>query len=150
MLFDAQRLWTLPFSKASTHDEEDDANFEPKKVAPSVHSQKYVVCKNLKSLLVPKEACMEVPMADPNFLLLTTHLPQFLNHMQVYLTAHAFTEHCRQHLPHLATCLDSLTPEQISEALTAKSCAEDGSYEKLEWLGDGGKHDLWTPSKFSS
>jgi dsRNA-specific ribonuclease len=62
---------------------------------------------------------------------------QFLNHMQMYLTVHAFREHCRLHLPHLAKCLEQLSPEQIAEALTAKSCAEDFSYEKLEWIGDG-------------
>jgi hypothetical protein len=71
-LFDAQRLWNLPFSKRDTEEEDKD---RPKKVIASVHSSKHVVCQNLKSLLLPKDACMEVPMADPNMLLLATHLP---------------------------------------------------------------------------
>lgn len=57
--------------------------------------------------------------------------------MQSYLTAHEFTRHCQKYLPHLAKCLKALSAEQVAEALTAKSCAEEDSYEKLEWLGDG-------------
>ena len=74
-LFDAQRLWVLPFSKASTDLEEDEA-FEPKKPVSDEHSKLYEVCEDFRSLKLPRDACIEVPMANPNFLLLCTHLPQ--------------------------------------------------------------------------
>jgi dsRNA-specific ribonuclease len=79
---------------------------------------------------------MEVRMADPNFILLSTHLPQFLNHMQAYITTNAFIRHCNAHMPRLGECLSKLPLEKVTQALTAKSCTEEGSYEKLEWLGD--------------
>ena len=56
--------------------------------------------------------------------------------MEPYLVVDAFLRHCKDHMPSLAKCLAALPPEKVAEALTAKSSAEQGSYEKLEWLGD--------------
>jgi len=70
-LLDAQRLWTLPFNKADAAGDEDDCNFQPQNSAPCKHSEKYEVFEELRSLKLPKDACLEVPMADPNMLLLS-------------------------------------------------------------------------------
>lgn len=137
LLFDAQRLWVLPFNKAEASLSEDEVDFKPKiPESSNGHSKHHEICEDLRSLLLPKDACMEVPMADPNFLLLTTFLPQFLFHVQPYITADAFIGHSEKHMPRLAASLKSLSPEKVAQALTATSRSEEGSYEKLEWLGD--------------
>jgi len=56
--------------------------------------------------------------------------------MQPYLTVDSFLRHAETYMPHLAASLSSLSPEKVAQALTAKSCCEEHSYEKLEWLGD--------------
>ena len=132
LLFDAQRLWMLPFSKSVAEDE-DDTEFESKIPSSGAHSKRYKVSQELRSLYLPKDASMEVPMASPSFLLLATFLPQFLYHMQPHLVVAGFLRHCEKHMPRLGLNLSRLSPLKVAEALTAKSCSEEGSYEKLEW-----------------
>ncbi|CAB9506327.1 Dicer-like protein 1 [Seminavis robusta] len=142
VLWDAQRLWVLPFNKALAEDFDDD-NFEPKiPERMGAHSKRHEVNRDLRSLLLPKDACMEAStLADPSILLLCTHLPQFLHHMQPFLTAHAFVQHCKTHMHVLGNFLSPLPLAQIAEALTSKSASEEESseysdYDRLEWLGD--------------
>jgi hypothetical protein len=94
LLLDAQRLWVLPFSKVCNEDE----SFMPKIPAPGGHSKKHEVCHELKSLFLPKDACMEANcLADPSMLLLCTHLPQvqFQVTTQLALSANiVLTFHC--------------------------------------------------------
>jgi len=73
-LFDAKRLWALPFSRAD-QDAREGGSFEPNKRFAGEHPE-HGVCEDLKSLVLPRNACMELPMANPNFLLLCTYLPQ--------------------------------------------------------------------------
>lgn len=133
LLFDAQSLWVLPFNKAKVTEGEDDSECATKITSSGAHSQRYEVSQELRSLCLPKDASMEVPMASPSFLLLATFLPQFMYHMQPHLVVAGFLRHCEKHMPRLGANLSRLPPLKVAEALTAKSCSEEGSYEKLEW-----------------
>lgn len=133
LLFDAQQLWVLPFNKATAVENDEDADSAPKILPYGAHSKRYEVSQEVRSLLLSKDASMEPPMASPNFLLLATFLPQFLYHMQPFLVVAGFLRHCKQPMPRLWENLSALQPLKVAEALTAKSCSEEGSYEKLEW-----------------
>ena len=134
---DAQRLFRLPYRKVDTVANHEDENFITKKPVFCDHSTLHEVCEDLHSVKLPETACMEAVMADPNFLLLCLHLPQWLaTHLRPYITTKSFIGHCKQHLPRLGMCLSKFPLEKVTEALTAKSCSEECSYEKLEWFGD--------------
>lgn len=45
-------------------------------------------------------------------------------------------DHCTRHFPLLGKLLRSLPLADVVSVLSAKSCGEDASYERLEWLGD--------------
>ena len=74
LLLNAQRLWVLPFSSMPN---DLQTNESPKLQEPGEHAKKHEVYHELKSLLLPKDACTEAAyLADPSILLLSTHLPQ--------------------------------------------------------------------------
>jgi hypothetical protein len=63
-------------------------------------------------------------------------VPQLLYYMERTLAAKAFIVHCHTDLPILAACLAGLSISKVVAVLTANSCGEIDSYERLEWLGD--------------
>lgn len=96
-------------------------------------------CNGLIAALLPITACVEAPVADASLFLHFILIPQILYHLDQLMTAQLFVEHCSLHLPILGRHMESISNESfddVIEALTAKSCAMDKNYDKLEWLGD--------------
>ena len=93
-------------------------------------------CEGLVSILLPQEACIEAPIADPCLMLHSILLPQILYELERMETIHRFTQHCSR-WPKLSKCLQMMKLEDITLAMTAKSCAlDDFCYDRLEYLGD--------------
>jgi ERCC4-related helicase len=134
-LFIAQRLWELP-SRPTAHDELKQAYQALSEQDVVDHNRRYQLCKNLVPAKLPKHACLEPPLANATVLLVYTMVPQLLYRMERTLTAKAFITHCRTNLPILGACLAGLPISKVVAILTASSCGEDDSYERLEWLGD--------------
>lgn len=63
-------------------------------------------------------------------------LPQTLYYINQCFTAHAFLNHCHEHLPILARYLSSIPLHEILEVLTARSTSLTPTYDRLEYLGD--------------
>lgn len=146
-LFYAQRLWMLPrkmrrrvvkkgafdpeYQPSSRRAERDEAEkrmvLEEGEKAP---------CEGLVSVLLAKDACFETPVADASLFLHCIVLPQILYHMDRVLTAKSFVDHCKKYLPKLGGYLEKILLEDILESLTARSCAMDLNYDRLEWFGD--------------
>lgn len=133
-LFIAQRLWEMPSRPT------DVGGLRQSRRALSEqdmdHSQRYQLCENITPVKLPKHACLEPPLANATVLLVCTLVPQLLYHMERTLVANAFIVHCRTNLPILAACLAGLSISKVVAVLTANSCGENDSYERLEWLGD--------------
>ena len=85
---------------------------------------------------IPQELTIESNVADPLLLLHSIILPQILYKLEQYLQSIAFVQHALHNYPILGKCISSIPIESVSEALTAKSCSEPTSYDRLEWLGD--------------
>jgi dsRNA-specific ribonuclease len=131
ILFQAQALWHLPSRRtglraAIKEFEDDDETSE----------NGYTLCHGLVSLMLASQACMESRITDPGLYLLCTCLPQFLFQMERCLCAHALIEHTSKILPILSGFLRGLPLTEVVSVLSAKSCQENASYERLEWLGD--------------
>jgi ERCC4-related helicase len=133
-LFIAQRLWEMP----SRPTDVDGLKQSRRGLSQQDmdHSQCYQMCENLARIKLPKHACLEPPLANATVLLVCTLLPQLLYHMERTLMAKAFIVHCRTNLPILSACLAGLSISTVVAVLTANSCGEKDSYERLEWLGD--------------
>jgi superfamily II DNA or RNA helicase len=133
-LFIAQRLWEMPSRPT------DLGGMKRSQLILSQQdvdqSQRYQLCENLAPIKLPKHACLEPPLANATALLVCTMVPQLLYHMERTLAAKAFIVHCRTNLPILAACLAGLSISKVVAVLTADSCGENVSYERLEWLGD--------------
>jgi ERCC4-related helicase len=133
-LFIAQRLWELPSRSIDV-----SGLKQPRRdlSEPDMdHSERYQPCENLARVKLPKHACLEPPLANAAVLLVCTMVPQLLYHMERTLVAKAFIAHCHTNLPILGACLAGLSISKVVAVLTANSCGEDDSYERLEWLGD--------------
>jgi ERCC4-related helicase len=131
-LFIAQRLWEMPSRPVGrlkhSHRVLSQQDMD--------QSQCYQLCENLARIKLPKHACLEPPLANATVLLMCTMVPQLLYHMERTLVAKAFIVHCRTNVPILAACLAGLSISKVVAVLTANSCGENDSYERLEWLGD--------------
>lgn len=115
-MYRARRLWEFPHSSCGT-------------VANSSSPQIYFVD-------MPQELSVEANVADPLLLLHTIILPQILYKLEHYLKMISFVQHSLHNYPMLGKCISSLPIESVTEAMTAKSCSEPTSYDRLEWLGD--------------
>ena len=130
-LFHAQRLWTLPSNLPIS--QLKDAPPAPVIKSPEAGSE---MCKELACVMLPQAACCETTLANAGVALLCFMLPQFLYFFERCSIAHAFVDHCKKHLPTLGCKLERLPILKLANALTAKSCSLEDSYDKLEWLGD--------------
>jgi hypothetical protein len=131
MLFHCQRLWRLSSCNSP-------ATGEERMHGPcfSEGPNPLLMCPNLKTVLLPRLACTESFLADAALHLECIVLPPFLYHLERHLTAKAFIDFCLERFPILGSCLQKESLEKIVGMLSAKSCAEDMSYETLEWFGD--------------
>jgi len=128
-LYLCQRIWKQP--RTSLNDP------SIKKQRDQQNCEGYEMCKNLAMVYLSKELCMEAPLlADAVVALETVVLPQFLYFLERRLAAKAFVAYCSSNFPTLGRCLKAAEPESIIELLSAQSCNEIASYERLEWLGD--------------
>jgi hypothetical protein len=134
LLFDVQRLWALPsnFPVLEKHEESEPHKNLVVKTAES----RYITCTELASVKLAQGACFEPLVANAHVALLCSLLPQFLFFFERFLVTKAFINHCVQYIPTLGECVASLPVEKVANALTAKSCTLEDSYDKLEWFGD--------------
>lgn len=95
-------------------------------------------CHGIRSdlVLLPRTACIELPLADPSLFLEAVMLPQILYKVNSYITSLRFIQHCSIHLPVLYSIISTLDLEYVVTILTAKSCAVRTSYDRYEYLGD--------------
>ena len=130
-LFHAQRVWTNPSNLpvATATDDPPKPTFKSPEAGPEM-------CKELASVMLPQAACCEATLANVSVALLCFMLPQFLYYFERCAVAYAFLEHCKNHLPTLGDNVARLPILKLANALTAKSCSLEDSYDKLEWLGD--------------
>ena len=143
-LIRVQRCWYSP-SKASVGDRETNSN---DKIDSEINIDQE--CKNLKSMSLPKDACMETPMADPSQFLHCIMLPQILYELERQETMNRFISHCSR-WPHLYACIKKIPIEDVTIAMTAKSCAMDKiCYDRLEYLGDAVLKVLHTDALINS
>jgi len=143
-LIRVQRCWDVPSKALAGHPDtemNDEHNSETK---PDQE------CKNLKSMSLPIDACMEAPMPDPSLFLHCIMLPQILYELERMETMNRFVSHCSR-WPHLYTCIKEIPLEDVTTAMTAKSCAlEKKSYDRLEYLGDAVLKVLHTDALINS
>ena len=92
--------------------------------------------ESYRDILLPRDACVEAPIADASIILHSTFLPQVLYQLERVETVSSFLEYSSKHIPPLHTVLKSIPVERLLEALTAKSCLLDSNYDRLEYLGD--------------
>lgn len=129
-LFLCQRLWKLPAREATSDKTEARSS--------SMDQQLFDVLPVLCLIQIPHSVCLEASqLADPSLALECIILPQFLYHLERHLTAKALHNFCSTRFPVLAQCLASRPVDELVGLLTAASCAEPESYERLEWFGDG-------------
>jgi dsRNA-specific ribonuclease len=129
-LFWCQRLWKLPAREATSDKTETFCS--------AVNQQLFDVLPVLRLIQIPHSACLEASqLADPSLALECIILPQFLYHLERRLTAKAFYNFCSTRFPVLAQCLATRPVDELVGLLSAASCAEPDSYERLEWFGDG-------------
>jgi len=119
-LFLAKRLWEMPQTLG----------------ASQTQSLLNEDVKDIPMVELPQELCFESPLADPVIMLHSIMLPQILYQLERYLTVTSFVEHCVHNFPILEKCLSQLEVYHVMEALTAKSCSLNVTYDRLEWLGD--------------
>lgn len=127
-LFDVQRYWTAPSNLESM----SASVFAGESPAKEINA-KYDMCPELSSVKVPQAACLEARLANAHVGLLTCFLPQVLLVYERSRTAKAFIEFSNEVLPKLGSYLTKLPLKTVTNAMTAKSCGMDVSYEKLEW-----------------
>jgi dsRNA-specific ribonuclease len=137
-LFATQRLWHLPQSSIGSrrHSAEKKKISERTKEIHTLSDGERAPCDRLISVLLPQDACMETPISDVPLLLHSIMIPQVMYEVGRYQTVAAFLGHCRANLPILSSYLETVQFATVLEALTAKSCALDISYDRLEWFGD--------------
>jgi dsRNA-specific ribonuclease len=129
-LVDVQRCWNLPSRAVEVKSIEEENNKEDYDIEVNNN------CKGLVSVLLPKDACIETPIADPGLFLHSIMLPQILYELERMETMHEFVCHCSR-WPILYKYLNTINLENITIAMTAKSCAlGEVSYDRLEYLGD--------------
>lgn len=130
-LYRCLRLWKLPSSYLQST--MSDSGLENKRQ----HHGDSSLHRDLKCVLLPKCLCAETsPVSNVALALESTILPQFLFHLERYVMGKAFTSFCSERFPVLGRCLASASPEDVVGLLSAKSCTDQCSYERLEWLGD--------------
>jgi dsRNA-specific ribonuclease len=134
LLFDVQRLWALPSNFPVLEEDEESGPYNSP-VAKTTESR-YNTCTELASVKLAQGACFEPLVANAHVALLCSLLPQFLFFFERLLVTKSFINHCVLHIPTLGQCVTSLPVEKVSNALTAKSCSLEDSYDKLEWFGD--------------
>eukprot|EP00804_Cyclotella_cryptica_P016705 CCRYP_002011-RB/>CCRYP_002011-RB protein AED:0.04 eAED:0.04 QI:412/1/1/1/0.83/0.85/7/239/1584 len=115
-MFRARRIWEFPQS-SNTSDAKPQA-------------------KRIPFIDIPQELCSESIVADPLLILHLIVLPQLLYKLERFLTVLSLIKHATSNYPTLGKCLSTIPVDSITEALTAKSCCEATSYDRLEWLGD--------------
>jgi dsRNA-specific ribonuclease len=128
-LLKVQRCWELPSKFNENCDEKNDG-------VNVVEEKESGLCFGLKTVLLPQDACMEAPIADPLLLLHTIALPHILYEIERLETVNRFIQHCTR-WSQLSKYLDMIDTDKIQVVLTAKSCSVgDKCYDKLEYLGD--------------
>ena len=132
-MYYAQRCWHLK-SRRST--EVDAEQFRRKEPQCCKYSSGPNMCDFLKTVLLPKHACMELPFAHAGVMLECNELPQFLYHLERILTARTFVKYCQEQLPCLGSVVSNLPESSVLPVLTSQSCSGEVSYERLEFLGD--------------
>ena len=143
-----QRLWMLPrrmrqydtdhleiINKKRLAEEMDDIFGSKGDSFQQVEGERSP-CEGLDTALLPLDICLEANVADANLFLLTLIFPQILYHIDRILTVMAFIEHCKLNVKALGDYLEKLPLPEVLEALTARSCSMDMSYDRLEYLGD--------------
>lgn len=113
-LYRARRLWEFPNSSVSGSN----------------------MTKEICTVDIPQELCVESIIADPLLMLHSLILPQILFQLEQYLNVNSFIQHTLQNYPISGQCLSAMPIDLVAQALTAKSCSSDESYDRLEWLGD--------------
>lgn len=135
-LIRAQRAWDLPQTMTRHSLTDKPRNNQTTEDKCKSGSNGKSVCKGLMSVLLPRDACMEAPLADAALYLHCILLPQLLYMIDRIETAHRFVLHCSKEFPCLGNHLQQISIDKVLEALTAKSCALDTCYDRLEYLGD--------------
>lgn len=148
-LFSCRRLWYLSssFQVLSSSNSYDGA------VKTDTQHYRLDIRKHSSDILIPLDACMEAPIANVGLFLLCAFLPQILYRLEMKFTAYAFLTHCKIIFPILGDFLHSVITSSIDdlvEALTAKSCALNTCYDRLEWLGDAVLKLIHSDSLFAS
>lgn len=131
-LFEAQRYWSIPSTIHGYRGRDETCEEHVTKMTDA----KFDVCPELHLVKLPQSACIESVLANAHIALLSTFLPQILFVYERYKNAQAFLEFCSKYLPETKKTLSKVPLRMVLSAITAKSCALDTSYEKLEWLGD--------------
>lgn len=144
-LFDVQRYWSQPSTFIDDYKNNADETAKIK-----TNEAKYAMCPELPAIKVPQSACLEATIANAHVGLLTCFLPQIFFSYERYQTVYAFIKHCKENFPTLGSCLSHLPVDTVANALTAKSCGMNVSYEKLEWFGDAVLKMIQTESLLKS
>jgi ERCC4-related helicase/dsRNA-specific ribonuclease len=136
-LYKAQRLWDQPIAHSATDDARAKASTDGgDAVGSTVFTQSATAIVDVPELRMPQDLCMESILANPCVALFITILPQYLYFLESYMVAESFAKHCLVHFPKLGQCLRKIDLGEIVTSLSAASCNNGRSYDKLEWLGD--------------
>ena len=134
-LYFAQHLWRFPRNPLMQASQPDTQPGNDGDDDATPHTSMY--CRGLRKAKVPRCQFEEMPgIADARILLLSTFLPQVLYQFERLATASSFRAYCQAYLPALDDTLTASSNDEVLAILTAKSCSESESYDKLEWLGD--------------
>ena len=143
ILFNVQRSWDLP--RKLTEKRENSKNTEHK-ISMDIDDH----CVGLNSVLLPQDACMETPLADPMLYLSCILLPQFLYKLERHMIVEVFLTHVELNFPILRSSLENVPRDDLITALTAKSCGLEFSYDRFEFLGDAVLKVIHTDALFKS
>ena len=79
---------------------------------------------------------MEAPVSDAALFLHLILLPRILYELERTETVLAFVAYCMDFMPVLGSYLRNVDTTAIFEAMTARTCAKQFSYDRIEYLGD--------------
>lgn len=145
-VFRCQSIWSLPVQPRQSSTNAEPRPFQGKRAK----MEDPLFCPNLSLVGFPREICREFAFAHAALYLESILLPQVLYRFERCLTAQSLVDYCSRCFPTLASCLTSKPLDDVVDMLTAKSCDEGDSYERIEWLGDGVLKLLQTDSILKS
>ena len=135
----AQSLWSLPI-KPSGSDETTGTDAEAKhnddrlRSGPLRSDRKLIPGKQV--ILLPISVLVESRLSETQLSALSVLLPQFLFHLDRFLTTDAFLDYCHVNLPLLNQSLRQVPIKDVVKATTSNKVDQIENYERLEWLGD--------------